>query len=198
VDDIDIVLMMMEGDPEGVRWLLRKYGSKVKAGLRCEFGHVLAAPELEEALNRGAFNAFRAAQSYDESRGSLRTWFYAIARNAARDILRSEERHQAEPLEHDPPWEPEREDEPPIDPRKDRLVRDLMEAVEALPRLQRAIIEADLASGEKADAKRLAQVHGSTVNTIYVSRSQAMQKLREAMRRKGHHVPSGTARRGMP
>jgi DNA-directed RNA polymerase specialized sigma24 family protein len=108
VDDIDIVLMMMEGDPEGVRWLLRKYGSRVKAGLRLEFEHVLADPELDEALNWGAFRAFRAAQSYDESKGSLRGWFYTIARNAARDILRGEKRHAAGSLEQAPPWNAER------------------------------------------------------------------------------------------
>ena len=61
MDDIDIVLMMMEEDPEGVRWLLQKYGGKVKAGLRVEFGHVLAEPEIDEALSWGAFKAFRAA-----------------------------------------------------------------------------------------------------------------------------------------
>ena len=194
MDDIDIVLMMMEEDPEGVRWLLQKYGGKVKAGLRVKFGYVLAEPEIDEALNWGAFKAFRAAQSYDERRSSLRTWFYTIARNAARDILRGEERRTAEPLEHNPPWNAEQDDEPPLDPRKDKALSDLKEAVEALPRLQKAIIEADLASGGKADANRLAQVHGSTVNTIYVARSQAMSRLREEMRRRGHHIPSRAAR----
>jgi RNA polymerase sigma factor (sigma-70 family) len=198
VDDIDIVLMMMEGEPEGVRWLLEKYGGRVKAGLRLEFGHVLAEPELAEAHNWGAFKAFRAAQSYDESKGSLRVWFYTIARNAARDILRGEEQHAAEPLAHDPPGNAERDDEPPLDPRKDKLLHDLKEAVEALPRLQRAIIEADLASGGKAEANRLAQVHGSTVNSIYATRSQAIKRLREEMRRRGHDVPSGVTRGGRP
>ena len=198
MDDIDIVLMMMEGDSEGLRRLLQKYGGKVKAGLRVEFGHVLAEPEIDEALNWSAFKAFRAAQNYDERRSSLRTWFYTIARNAVRDILRSEERHTAEPLEYDPPWNAEQDDEPPLDPRKDKLLRDLKEAVESLPRLQRAIIEADLASREKAEANRLAQVHGSTVNSIYAARSQAIKRLREDMRRRGHDVPGRVTRGGRP
>src|SRR5262245_31588772 len=95
--------MMMDGDPEGARWLLMKYGGKAKAGLRCEFHQVLADPEINEALNVATLNAFRAAPQYDESKGSLRAWFYKIAHNAAIDILRGEKQHKAIPLEFDPP-----------------------------------------------------------------------------------------------
>lgn len=197
MDDVDIVLLMMDGDPEGVRLLLREYGGKVKAGLRCEFSHVLAEPEIDEAINWGAFKAFKAAQSYNEAKGSLRTWFYSIARNAARDILRGEERHATVPLEYDPLWYVdvvEVDDNRPVEPKRDKLLRDLIEAVEALPKLQKAIIKADLACG-KADANRLAQEYGTTVNAVYVSRSHAIKRLREAMRLKGHHMPSGMKRR---
>jgi DNA-directed RNA polymerase specialized sigma24 family protein len=92
----------------------------------------------------------------------------------------------------------QRDDESPLDPRKEQLLRDLKEAVEALPRLQRSIIEADLASVERAEANRLAQVHGSTVSSIYATRSQAIKQLREEMRRRGHDVPSGVTRGGRP
>ena len=47
----------------------------------------------------------------------------------------------------------------------------MKEAVDPLPRLQKAIIEADLANGGKADANLLVQLYGSTVNTIYVAKS---------------------------
>ena len=191
VHDSDIALMMREGAPEGARWLLQKYGGQVKAGLRCEFRHILADPEIDEALNTGALKTFRAARQYDESRGSLRGWFYKIARNAARDILRGEQRHQAVPLEFDPPShvEVEAQEDEHGPPEHNKLSHDLKEAVAALPPLQRAIIEADLASGGTADAKRLAQAHGTTVNTIYVSRSHAMRKLREEMQRRGYQTP---------
>jgi len=198
VDDIDIALMMMDGDPEGARWLLKKYGGKVQAGLRCEFHHVLAEPEINEALNTGAHKAFRAAHQYDESKGSLRAWFYKIAHNAALDILKGEKRHEAVPLEFDPPQpaEVDAQEEDHSHPEQQKLSRDLKEAVASLPRLQKAIIEADLASGGTADAQRLAQALGSTVNSIYVSRSQAISKLREDMRRRGYHTPSTPQRRG--
>src|SRR5262249_27361465 len=64
--------MMMDGDSEGATWLLKKYGGKVKATLRCEFHQVLADPEINEALNIATLNAFRAAHQYDESKGQ--TW----------------------------------------------------------------------------------------------------------------------------
>lgn len=47
----------------------------------------------------------------------------------------------------------------------------MQEAVDTLPRLPKAIIEAALASGGKADANRLVQLYGSTVNTIYMAKS---------------------------
>ena len=198
VDDIDIALMMMEGDPEGARWLLQKYGGKVKAGLRCEFHHVLADPEINEALNVGTLKAFRAAYQYDESKGSLQAWFYKIAHNAALDILREEKRHEAVPLDFDPPQpaEVDAKEDDHGHPEQMKLSLDLKEAVASLPRLQKAIIEADLASGGTADAQRLAQAHGSTVNSIYVSRSQAISNLREEMRRRGYQTPSTPQRRG--
>ena len=192
MDDIDIALMMMEGDPEGARWLLQKYGGKVKAGLECEFRHVLADPEIDEALNTGALKTFRAARQYDKNKGSLRVWFYKIARNAARDILRVEQRHKADPLESDLPShvEVEAQEDDHGHPEQNKLSHDLKEAVAALPPLQRAIIEADLASGEgKADAGRLAQARDTTVKVIYASRSQAISKLREEMQRRGCQTP---------
>src|SRR5262245_20730123 len=191
--------MMMDGDSEGATWLLKKYGGKVKATLQCEFHQVLADPEINEALNIATLNAFRAAHQYDESKGSLRAWFYTIARNAARDILRGEKRHEAIPLEFDPaqPAEVDAQEDDHDHPEQQKLSCDLREAVASLPRLQKAIIEADLAvGGGTADAQRLAQTLGSTVHSIYVSRSQAISKLREDMRRRGYPMPSKPQRRG--
>jgi RNA polymerase sigma factor (sigma-70 family) len=199
VDDIDIALMMMVGDPEGVEWLLKKYGGKVKAGLRRKFHRVLADLEIDEALNVATFKAFKAANKYDESKGSLRAWFYQIAHHAALDILREEKQHKASPPEFTPP-RPAEVDAQEGDhghPEQQKLLFDLMEAIASLPKLQKAIIEADLASEEGvADAQRLAQAHGSTMNSIYVSRSQAINKLREEMRRRGYQTPSKPQRRG--
>ena len=164
VDDIDIALMMMVGDPEGARWLLKKYGGKVKAGLRCEFHQVLADPEINEALNVATFKAFRAAHQYDESKGSLRVWFYKIAHNAALDILRGEKRHEAIPLEFDPPQpaEVDAQEDDHDHPEQQKLSFDLREAVASLPRLQKAIIEADLR--ERRDSRLTALGTGTWVN----------------------------------
>ena len=60
------------------------------------------------------------------------------------------------------------------DPRLEGLCR----AIEALPPLQKAIIKADLAAGGLADAGRLAEIHGTSKNTIYVSRSKARETLK--------------------
>ena len=55
----------------------------------------------------------------------------------------------------------------------------LREAIEVLPSLQKAIVQADLAAGTGvADAGRLAAIHGTTKESIYVSRFKAREALR--------------------
>jgi len=67
-----------------------------------------------------------------------------------------------------------------IDPR----LEDLHRAIKTLPPLQKAIIEADLAAGSGlADAGRLAEIHGTSMNSIYVSRSKARENLKKQVER---------------
>lgn len=64
----------------------------------------------------------------------------------------------------------------------DPRIEDLLNAVEALPTLQKAIIKADLAADGLADAGRLAEIHGTSKNVIYVSRSKARETLKRQVK----------------
>ncbi|MBL7132886.1 MAG: sigma-70 family RNA polymerase sigma factor [Phycisphaerae bacterium] len=184
VTDIDIVLMMMEQDEEGLRLLLQRYGGRLKGFLVKNYAGVLQPGELEEALNTAVFNIWRFADRYDEGKGLLASWCIRIAQRAAQSIIRREFGYRGKNLEYDPSYDPAGD---PPDAREiesrdrsdDPRLKILHEAIEALPPLQKAIIQADLAAGGGlADAGRLAAIHGTTKNVIYVSRSKAREALR--------------------
>lgn len=193
--DVDIALMMMEGNEEGLRALLRKYGGKVRGALRRRFGTVLDEDQLDEALNLAALRAWRFAHRYDDKLASLGVWFWSVTRNVAKNILREELRWNHGELEFDPEYDPaewaadDGEEEAPAEneARQKKLLADFHTVVGALPPLQKAIIEADLAAGGPAGAAALAAKHGTTKASIYVSRNKARATIAKEMVRLGHY-----------
>ena len=193
VDGKEIVAHMMIGDEDALRTLLCVYGSKIKGWLWSRFGHVLQEPEIDQALTNAAFNAWRFADRFDDSL-PLGAWLIGIAGNSARAILRGEIAFRSKHLEYKPDYDPAWYDEQEGDEdettaaskeRQERL-RDLDQAIQRLAPLQRAVIEADIASGTCADDKRLAEIHKSTKNSIQVSRNKAIKNLRRIMGELGY------------
>lgn len=184
VSDSDIMLMMAMQDRAGLRLLIERYGGRLKAFLIRRFGSVLQQGELDEALNVAFYNIWRFADRYDESKGTLASWCIRIAQRAAQSIIRRELRYRSKNLEYDAMYDPagDPRDEDAIasgergdDPRIDALHK----AIAGLPPLQKAIIEADLAADGLADAGRLAEIHGTSKNSIYVSRFKAREALKK-------------------
>lgn len=85
--DDDIVLGMMEGDQDALRHLIKAHGGKTRDYLKKKYGGHLAEPEIDEAMNVAAYNAFRFADRFDGHKGSLGTWFTTIAIRAAQGII---------------------------------------------------------------------------------------------------------------
>lgn len=187
VDDAEIVAMLRAGGEEGLRQILRVYGPRVKWLLKDRFGDLLADLDAAAVLNEALLKVYTSIGMFDPSKGTLGTWFWRIAMNTARDLLRGQRRHRHEPLTEDPyepgePGESLAEEETMPAP----VLRDLQEAIESLPDLQRSIIRADLACGGVAGAAWLARRYGTTESSIYVSRNKARENLRKAMRQRGH------------
>ena len=183
--DSDIVLMMAEGNQHGLRLFLERFGGRLKGFLVKYYSSVLQEGELNEALNAAVYNIWRFAERYDESKGSLSSWCIRIAQRAAQNILRREMRYRSKNLEYDVSHDPTG-DPPPEETVQaagqidDPQLEVLYGAIEALPPLQKAIIKADLASGDGlADARRLAEIHGTSKNSIYVSRGKAKENLKK-------------------
>lgn len=85
MDDDEILRLLRAGSPDGVRSLYAGYGP----GL---FGFVLRrtgdAELSREIVQDVMTNVWRSAARYDDSRGSLRSWVFEIARNATTDAGR--------------------------------------------------------------------------------------------------------------
>ncbi len=156
--------------------------------LRNRFGYVLPDPDLEAVLNEATFKVFRSIRMFDPSEGSLGAWYWRIAANTARDLLRGQVPRANTDARPDPYWHDRapaslEDDEAPALPR---TLKDLHAAIAKLPDLQRKVIQADLDSGELADAKWLARRYSTTEASIYMSRSKGRQNLRLAMIAKGY------------
>lgn len=132
---------------------------------------------------------WHAAIRFDEAKGTLRAWAFVIARNCAlrilqtrrRTILRSEsdlDLIAAKTTVRHPPTA-----------ERLRMLADLQACIAKLPRLQQAVIRADLEAGNAMPAEELATRLGTTPNSIYVSRLKGRQGLRAAMQALGHAFP---------
>lgn len=184
LNDADIVLGMAMKDEESLRLFLQRYGGRMKAYLSKHFGAVLQAGELNEALNRAIFNIWRFADRYDETKGQVASWCIRIAQRAAQSVLRREAKFCSKNLEYDDSYDPaspssEHAGATQVFSADDPRWKLLAQAIEMLPALQKAIVKADLAADGTADAQRLAEIHGTTKNCIYVSRNKAHANLKK-------------------
>lgn len=195
-DDAEIVRSLMDRKDRGLQMLLHKHGGTIRKLLKRSMANQLGESELDDVMSTAAFHSWKRADSFDPDRGTLRAWFYVIARNAALDVLRDRaSRSWQQTEEHldlhaatDKAADGTADDngaeaaEPPPPPT---FVAALQQCIRKLPRLQRGIIEADLRSGDVANATELARRYRTSVNSIYVSRSNARKALRRGLQELG-------------
>ncbi len=188
VNDTEVVAKLRSRPEDGVRQLLRDYGPRIMWLLKNRFGYVLPDPDLEAVLNEATFKVFRSIRMFDDSRGSLGAWYWRIAANTARDLLRGQPLAAGQDAKAEPWWQDRlpayAEDDETS--RLDRTLQDLHEAIARLPDLQRKVIRADLDSGDIADAGYLARKFSTTEASIYMSRSKGRQNLRLLMIGRGY------------
>jgi RNA polymerase sigma factor (sigma-70 family) len=196
--DAVTVSLLLQGDPEGLRRLLLDHGATVRWTLRNEFRDVLDELQIDEALSHASQRVWKNGRRFDPSLGTLRSWLYVIARNCARRVLEVERRHSTVRYVDDldaaaaPPTSAEA-GEPTAPNSEPSFVVDLRRCIQELPRLQRAIVLADLAAGGSAPAKGLAATLATSTNSVYVSRNHARKAIRLAMLRLGHRFEVETA-----
>jgi RNA polymerase sigma-70 factor (ECF subfamily) len=186
--DSDTVQRVLQRDPVGLEQLLRDHGGKVRGALVPAFGSL--GQDLDDVMSIAAFRAWEGIAGFDSERGTLRGWFFRIARNAAIEHLRRCRRWKPEPPGGDGPTrETVSDTEAEGDDRdlglRARRIDALFQAIAGLPRLQREVVLADLADSNGTTTEELAARLGSTPNSILASRSKARRSLRLALQRLG-------------
>jgi DNA-directed RNA polymerase specialized sigma24 family protein len=167
--DDEIVLLLREKAPEGLRLLLAKHGPRIRAILRADFRGSLSEMEVEEAINVATYRVWRGSNGYNPKRGTLRAWFHVICRNAALTVLQREKRHRGAVIELDGLEVTDHHAKTqPVRPTDGQLgfVSVLRSCIHDLPPMQRAIQDADLESDDVADAEALARRFRTSKNSI--------------------------------
>lgn len=206
----DIGQRLISGDEYALEAALRAHGPQVKALLRRKFFGPLTDTDFEDILAVALYRMWQYRTRFDASRASLRVWFFRIAENVTRDVLRHgwQKARQLEvvfePLalsaviDHrggkSPSEEGLREDScigqaegEEGTPRSSRPIGDdLIEVLNLLPETQRRILLADAQSSDgKVASQSLASELGIPASTIRVYRRRALEKVRCEMDRRG-------------
>ena len=199
---------LRDGDEAVLEILLREHGATVRAVLRQKFPTGLDYGDFEDILAVALFRVWSRRDQFDPDRGSLRAWFYRIAANVTKDVLRYgwqkarqlEVRYEPAALsdvavERSPSAPPtaiaartvEDVDGASTDEAFDeRLRRELRAIVDELPDAQRRIILADAASRDgKVSSEHLSQELGIPPGTVRVYRRRALARLRNELDLRG-------------
>jgi len=197
IRDAETARLLAECHPDGLMRLLTDHGGSVREQLRKEFETVLDPSEIDDALSQATQRVWRSGPRFDLARGTLRAWFSAIARNCALRVLESKRSRAGLQLVGNLDtlaWPEGDRSDGAAGGARERFARDLHRCIDLLPRLQRAVILADLRAGGVAEAAVLARELATTPNSIYVSRTSAHKALRAALLARGHSLPEATIR----
>ncbi len=181
LSDDAIGRLIRQKDERGLIALLARHGGRVKAYMRGRFGNLLRDEDIEDALNEGAYRVWK---RFDPERGSsLGPFLLWMTYHAIVDLLRGNTNGRDEVSTGPTTLALEavsRESE--LDGAEHQELRlALVEAMQKLTSLERAIIEADLESGGKASTTKLSEILGSPPSSISHSRRRAYVKLRKRL-----------------
>lgn len=197
---------LLAGDEGVLDAILQTHGPTVLALLRQRLGGPLTATDFEDVLATALFRIWQHRARFDPNKASLRVWFFRIAENLARDVLKhgwqkarqlersTEPARLAETVDHRSvaPLD----DVAPTSARRDDLVfsTELMrELLALLPEAQRRIVLADAESRDGTVASdQLSKELGIPPGTVRVYRRRALERLRHEMEQRGVSIPQAS------
>jgi RNA polymerase sigma-70 factor, ECF subfamily len=175
-DPLQLALRLRQGDEAALAAVLRTLGPKVAGGLKKRHP-ALAAEDVEDVLSVASLRLWQSRAQYRPEKGSLAAWFFIIADNVARDLLRKEARRPETPADVDQlPAADRRDREGPAFPPglSDLLLR--------LPDVDHRILSTYAqAGGDGPWAADLAEELGLRAGTIRVRCRRIKEKLRKEM-----------------
>lgn len=187
----DLETQLRAGNEAVLEGILRIHGPPILALLKQRFGGRLTATDFEDVLAVALFRIWQNRLRFDSRLASLRVWFFRIAENTARDVLKHGW-HKARQLEQivEPTLlataiDHRSEDQANSDSDRDASLTlripldELRELLAMLPASQRYIIMADANSPEGIVASgELANELGIPQGTVRVYRRRALERLR--------------------
>jgi len=201
--DPDLGTQLKAGDEDVLERILRAHGPPILALLKQRFAGLLTATDFEDVLAAALFRIWQNRCGFDSSMASLRVWFFRIAENLARDVLRHGW-HKARQLEQSlesllaaglVSTDELTADEVEIHDVATATLRipadQLRELVDLLPEVQRRIVLADADSTDGIVASRsLATELGIPQSTVRVYRRRALERLRREIEQLERAEPS--------
>lgn len=185
----DLGAQLRAGNEDALEAILRMHGPPILALLKQRFVGPFTATDFEDVLATALFRVWQHRDRFDSGLASLRVWFYRIAENVARDVLKHG-------------WHKARQLELSLEPAFLAGVTDhradqnsdgdghhvselrvsseqLREALAVLPENQRRIVLADAQSPDGLVASQdLARELGIPQSTVRVYRRRALERLR--------------------
>ncbi len=187
----DLGARLRAGEEAVLEVILRTHGPPILALLRRRFVGRLTATDFEDVLAAALFRMWQHRTRFDPALASLRVWFFRIAENLVRDILKhgwhkarqlemsTEPRLLAEVIDRRPNGESDHvvgDGELPTLRVPPELLRELLAL---LPENQRRIVLADANSRDGVVASHdLASELGIPASTVRVYRRRALERLR--------------------
>ncbi len=200
----DLGARLRAGDEDVLEVILRTHGPPILTLLRQRFVGPLTATDFEDVLAAALFRMWQHRARFDPAQASLRVWFFRIAENLTRDVLKHGW-HKARQLElsteplllaeavdrRRPNGEADLdalEGELPVLRVPPELLRELLAL---LPENQRRIVLADADSRDGVVAShKLASELGIPASTVRVYRRRALERLRREIEQREVAAPS--------
>lgn len=198
-----LALSLLEGDEDALAEILRCYAPAIIEALQARFVkrmHLLRYEDIEDVVSIALRRLWDARADYDDRKQSIRVWFYCIAENVAKDVLKHGW-YKARRLERNPgqEWLVEKQDRPcsaqvpAEDGGKKKVSREAADLEAILNKLsdeQRRIVMADAATRDgTASNEFLSDELGIPAAHVRVYRGRAYATLRREMKRLGHDIP---------
>jgi RNA polymerase sigma factor (sigma-70 family) len=180
-DPLLLALRLKQGDESALRTVLQTLGPKVEGGLKKRHP-TLRAEDLEDVLSQASHRLWQARAQFDPGKGSLASWFFIIADNLARDLVRRETRQPALVTNLD--QLPEQIGKTRADDREEPIVpgKELDQILQKLAFVDHRIIsEYARAGGEGPWAAGLAEDLGLSAGAIRVRCHRLKKKIRQEM-----------------
>jgi RNA polymerase sigma-70 factor (ECF subfamily) len=96
-DPQQLASQLKRGDPAALERAIRTLGPRVAVGLKRRHP-TLSAEDIEDVLSTASLRLWQSRAQYDPAKGSLASWYFIIADNAAKDVLRKARRRGEQPM----------------------------------------------------------------------------------------------------